>query len=342
MNYRLYIFAFAAALMAFAGCEDNTGEQKGTPAVLAIQNAGGEPEVISLLEPKSKTVSLRAVASSVSSENLTISFKVDRALLDAYNAAHGTSYELVPPEAYEFSKKEVILPRYNDVSSTAEIKFMSEQMPDDQVYMLPITFDEVKGEEGTQFSETGNVYYVLFSKRELPPAVLLDRDDWVLVHGPGTKANYEPEKMLDGNPSTFAYCNSDEDNAFPPYHIVIDLGKEVMVRGIEFTHRTEAANGITYQRYGVSHAAIATALTITGDGTVNEADWTYTEDWPSSALPIEVVITPYLEVPQWARYIRVTVYSSYKRYTQNFAPDFKGWCIAELNVLGNYEKIDLD
>ena len=110
------LVAAAALLIASGGCkDDNPGTGLNGPAVLAIQNAGAEPLQISLLEPKTQTIDIRAVARSVSAENLTVTFKVDRTLVDAYNKAHDTSYELVPDEAYEFSKKEVILPRYKDV-----------------------------------------------------------------------------------------------------------------------------------------------------------------------------------------------------------------------------------
>ena len=169
------LVAAAALLIASGGCkDDNPGTGLNGPAVLAIQNAGAEPLQISLLEPKTQTIDIRAVARSVSAENLTVTFKVDRTLVDAYNKAHDTSYELVPAEAYEFSKKEVILPRYNEVSSTAQVTLNSEKMPDGEQYLLPITIEQIKGDDAAQTSDEGNVYYILFNKRVLPPAQLLE------------------------------------------------------------------------------------------------------------------------------------------------------------------------
>ena len=84
------LVAAAALLIASGGCkDDNPGTGLNGPAVLAIQNAGAEPLQISLLEPKTQTIDIRAVARSVSAENLTVTFKVDRTLVDAYNKAHG-------------------------------------------------------------------------------------------------------------------------------------------------------------------------------------------------------------------------------------------------------------
>ena len=150
------LVAAAALLIASGGCkDDNPGTGLNGPAVLAIQNAGAEPLQISLLEPKTQTIDIRAVARSVSAENLTVTFKVDRTLVDAYNKAHDTSYELVPAEAYEFSKKEVILPRYNEVSSTAQVTLNSEKMPDGEQYLLPITIEQIKGDDAAQTSDEG-------------------------------------------------------------------------------------------------------------------------------------------------------------------------------------------
>ena len=205
------LVAAAALLIASGGCkDDNPGTGLNGPAVLAIQNAGAEPLQISLLEPKTQTIDIRAVARSVSAENLTVTFKVDRTLVDAYNKAHDTSYELVPAEAYEFSKKEVILPRYNEVSSTAQVTLNSEKMPDGEQYLLPITIEQIKGDDAAQTSDEGNVYYILFNKRVLPPAQLLDREGWKVVHctseytpGEGNPKTGWAKDVLDGNPASY-------------------------------------------------------------------------------------------------------------------------------------------
>ena len=59
------LVAAAALLIASGGCkDDNPGTGLNGPAVLAIQNAGAEPLQISLLEPKTQTIDIRAVARS--------------------------------------------------------------------------------------------------------------------------------------------------------------------------------------------------------------------------------------------------------------------------------------
>lgn len=195
---------------------------------------------------------------SVSAENLTVTFKVDRTLVDAYNKAHDTSYELVPAEAYEFSKKEVILPRYNEVSSTAQVTLNSEKMPDGEQYLLPITIEQIKGDDAAQTSDEGNVYYILFNKRVLPPAQLLDREGWKVVHctseytpGEGNPKTGWAKDVLDGNPAsywTYNFKASVGPVVYVPLYFVFDMGKEVTVRGVRITARTKADGALNNLR----------------------------------------------------------------------------------------------
>ena len=311
------LVAAAALLIASGGCkDDNPGTGLNGPAVLAIQNAGAEPLQISLLEPKTQTIDIRAVARSVSAENLTVTFKVDRTLVDAYNKAHDTSYELVPAEAYEFSKKEVILPRYNEVSSTAQVTLNSEKMPDGEQYLLPITIEQIKGDDAAQTSDEGNVYYILFNKRVLPPAQLLDREGWKVVHctseytpGEGNPKTGWAKDVLDGNPAsywTYNFKASVGPVVYVPLYFVFDMGKEVTVRGVRITARTKAGGVLNNPPGDIT---IETAKTITGDGMENDADWTYSERF-TGTKPDEGIMSHslhnsvYLGEIQRARYIR--------------------------------------
>ena len=227
------LLAAVALLLATAGCKDDEGPALKQPALLSIQNAAADAEVITVESPKKQTLSIRAEAEQISGSYITVVFKTDPELVETYNAAHGTSYKLCPSEAYAFSTTEVMLPRYNTVSSTMKVELFSERMPDEEPYLLPIAIDSIKGDPRATVSPTGGVRYILFNKfvKPGPPApVLLDRSGWKVLAAPKAKPNYEVEKMFDEDINTFGYCNADEEQANPPYDLVIDLGKEVTVR----------------------------------------------------------------------------------------------------------------
>ena len=133
------LLAAVALLLATAGCKDDENPAAlGEPALLSIQNAAADAEVITVESPKKQTLSIRAEAEQISGSYITVVFKTAPELVETYNAAHGTSYKLCPSEAYAFSTTEVMLPRYNTVSSTMKVELFSERMPDEEPYLLPI------------------------------------------------------------------------------------------------------------------------------------------------------------------------------------------------------------
>ena len=127
-NIRL--LAAVALLVATAGCKDDEGPALKQPALLSIQDAAADAEVITVESPKKQTLNIRVEAEQISGNYITVVFKTDPELVETYNAAHGTSYKLCPSEAYAFSTTEVMLPRYNTVSSTMKVELFSERMPD--------------------------------------------------------------------------------------------------------------------------------------------------------------------------------------------------------------------
>ena len=348
-NMRL--LAAVALLIAAAGCKDDEGLTLGQPALLSIQDATADAEVITVESPKKQTLDIRVEAEQISGNYITVVFKTAPELVGTYNAAQGTSYKLCPSEAYEFSTTEVMLPRYNTLSSTMKVELFSERMPDEEPYLLPITIDSIKGDSQATVSPTGSVRYILFNKlvKPGPPApVLLERSGWKVLAAPKAKPNYEVEKMFDEDINTFGYCNADEEQANPPYDFVIDLGKEVTVRGFQFNQRyMTTGKPEDGARYGIAHLEVWTAKEIAGDGlgAANDANWTYTQTYrdnrtdPDSPLdPMGVVISPMLDDYQHARYVRLRIHASYTNKTYN--PTFRGWCIAELNVWGNNELLE--
>lgn len=231
----------ATLLVALAGCKDDDGPVVKEAAILGIQNAySTDAQVISLESPKKQTVNIRVTAEQISGNYVTVVLKTAPKLVDVYNKAHGTSYKLCPSEAYTFSTDEVMLPRYNTLSSTIKVELQSQRMPDEEAYLLPIAIDSIKGDPRATISETGNVHYILFNKivKPGPPApMLLDRNNWKLLASPKAKPGYEVDKMFDEDINSFGYCNADEEQANPPYDFVLDLGREVTVRGLQFSQR---------------------------------------------------------------------------------------------------------
>ncbi len=146
MKKALLIFSsLVLAVSGFVSCDQDENETYNETAVLsAVTTAGDEP--VKALMGNSKTVSVRAEATTVAGEPLTISFRVDESLVETYNNEHGTSYKVAPANSYKLESTSVIMPRYGKSSSSADLTFTAmEDMPMDEVFLLPVVVDKVSG-----------------------------------------------------------------------------------------------------------------------------------------------------------------------------------------------------
>lgn len=72
-NMRL--LAAVALLIAAAGCKDDEGPTLGQPALLSIQDATADAEVITVESPKKQTLDIRVEAEQISGNYITVVFK---------------------------------------------------------------------------------------------------------------------------------------------------------------------------------------------------------------------------------------------------------------------------
>ena len=190
----------------------------------------------------------------------------------------------------------------------------------------------------------------------LPPAQLLDREGWKVVHctseytpGEGNPKTGWAKDVLDGNPAsywTYNFKASVGPVVYVPFYFVFDMGKEVTVRGVRITARTKADGALNNPPGDIT---IETARTITGDGMENDADWTYSERF-TGTKPDEGIMSHslhnsvYLGEIQRARYIRFTLHMSWNSGSsvKPTPMTYKGGTFAEFEVWGNLEELDLD
>ena len=109
------IIVIATFLPFLSSCEEKQEEQQiEGPASLVIQGAADGLDTYTVTDKlPNVTVDLRAEATEISGNVLSISFKVDLSLVEAYNAANSTEYLAMPAEAFNMTSQTVILPRYN-------------------------------------------------------------------------------------------------------------------------------------------------------------------------------------------------------------------------------------
>lgn len=174
-RYLNLIFAAVLACAAVAcNPEVETGmDAKGEPTTTAVLRAEvlDVTDVLEIFPGKTKTVSVKAAADAdtgVADVVLTISFKGDSEGVARYNGARGTSYEMIPVTAYEFTSNEVMMPRYGTSSTSAKLSIGTTDMEDGTVYLLPVTIDRVA--ETENWAPADDPYgYILVKKAYVAP-----------------------------------------------------------------------------------------------------------------------------------------------------------------------------
>lgn len=334
-NFSIVIFAAAASLF-FIGCNNQTDSDESLGnSVIYFENASSEANIYNLSLPESKTISLNVVTDNKSSQMLTAYCKVDKDLVDAYNLANGTSYEMAPADTYELSVDKAMIPRYNTRSSSINVTVYSETLPGDESYLLPIIIDSVEGDDSASIDEENNIYYILFGTGLQS---WLDRSNWEILYVSSewgeaggvytdlTQMSGYAVDVLDGDEATYWGWNFNlGEDAYVPIYFVIDMKETVQLDGVRIVARLK--DSIPYR---VPYTFdVETSQSITGDGMSNDNEWTYFEEF--TGLPEQLYNTVYLTRSQEARYLRFTLIISYNASGNTV---YKGGTFAELEVLG--------
>ena len=151
-------------------CDREKEPVPGTMKGVFYADIPGEKVLIELAPDGSKTYNLRACAqgSNVSDAVMNFTFKADPDLVEKYNGANGTNYQMCPGSAYEFVTNEVMMPRYGKSSTTAKIKVTASGLEDGVDYILPVSIDNATGTDNWAVADT-LAAYVLFRKSAFDP-----------------------------------------------------------------------------------------------------------------------------------------------------------------------------
>ena len=362
------IIAFAAL---FAGCQNKVEQISLTDdAVLKLSSETIDGKII-LLEPKTRTIDIRVEAEKMSDEPLLVDIAADESLVESYNQEHGTTYRMPPSGAYSISGDNLLLPRFNTLSSTGTVSLISSGLLDTDEYLLPVTISDIDGSVKVKKADVGSVIYIVYGKRQLPPAQNMPKADWKLLYNNSySVGNYHtkhgfvrsdgttgedayltgyPEDIIDGDyASIWGYNYNKKDT--PPYYFVIDFGKEITVRGLTLwaqrgnNDMMNPDNTTPTSQCGLCTVEFATSITDDGmgDKSGGASDWFYSEEFNSADLKNQISNTVYLTEIIRARYMRFAYRGRYASATATSVSTNAGGNLAEIDVLGNEEVLELD
>ena len=169
-------------------------------AVLGIEVADMQ-NLYEVNKRQQKTVNLKVSAEEISGVTLTVTVGVKPELVAAYNEANGTNYEMLPSEAYNFMERELLLPRFNKVSSLGQLNLVGMGCDPEKTYVLPVGIEKVEGSENYEAPDSNAVFFVFKMLPALKgigtkddPYLIEELNDFVTIN----------EKMLSGELSYFS------------------------------------------------------------------------------------------------------------------------------------------
>ena len=197
-------------------CKDNNnpGEEQTGPAVLSVAVKDAQ-DVYRVPKYQTLALSLSVVAEPVSAESYTITIAASPSLVESYNTANGTSFEILPAEAYSLTSTSVMLTRYSPSSTTCELRLKGAGCEFDKTYILPVAIASVQG--GSNFETPDeSAAYIFF---QMTPAEQrgagTEADPYIID---GVEAFMKIGKLLQDDATVYFKMEND-----------IDLAEETLV-----------------------------------------------------------------------------------------------------------------
>lgn len=212
-------FAVLFCLLAVSCGKNETPESEISQLAVEVKNALDLYEI-----PKSESVflELAVVPNPVSPENYTVSLDANSGLVSVYNAANGTSYQMLPSDAYQFTSTDVMLPRYSAKSTSCELKLKGAGCEVGTTYLLPVSIAAVQG--GVNFKAPDEkAAYILFkmveselsgSGTQSDPYIINDAKAFMKINGmllDDSSVYFKMEQDIDFKDVVFT-----EDNPWTP------------------------------------------------------------------------------------------------------------------------------
>jgi len=252
--------------------------------------------------------------STAAAGDITVSFKVNADLVNAFNQENGTNYSILPAANYSFDASGVIA---KGATATAPLKLViknGDQLEPFSSYLLPLSIDQVSG--GQMGSMQKTTYYVITRSPALEDLPAFDRTAWAIA-GYSTQEPAEgsgnglASTAIDGNYDTYWQSQWAGSEPGPPHFITIDMGETKTIHGVSIVDRSFEGDWAT-NGHG-QPKAMTVALSMDG------VNWTDDGSFQVPIVEPQAEIRFFLPVFKEARYFRITVTSVWATNSTNIA-----------------------
>lgn len=235
-------------------------------------------------------------------KDITVKFKVDPALVQAYNNENYTSYPMMPEGSFELEQTETTIKKGSLNSPALKLKVKTLSHFDGVgYYLLPVSIEQVSGDVPVN-EQLRTTYFLVKANYTENPFPDFARSKWS-VPSFSTDENENASggrvaHAIDGSNTTFWSTQWRSAKPGPPHFITINMGESMKVHGIKLRARTDASGAIRTSAYPKD-----IIISTSNDG----VNWGYSE---SFSLINELESTIYLSYSQTARFFKITINSS--------------------------------
>lgn len=303
--------------------------------VLEVPHIGLEAKSTGLIkgfQPTRKSaaeqdVYMKVEANFIAQQDIEYTLEVDPTLVDEYNEAHGTDYQMLPEDAYRTEFEGLTIKKYMSDSRFKFTIVRTALIPDNAPskfgnYLLPIRLTALSS------SNIDNDHnYVLYPVEVVSAEI--DKRQWSIVDCNSNiaedpdettaKGAYGPEKLIDGLTNTVWHSIWTVEQDLP-YIFTIDLGAKVSVFKLEYKSPTggEKKNSNTKSGYV--------------EGSLDGETWTKFGTWEA---PNKNAATVNVDIEATSvRYIRFYITEVFGTISKVNNPN--ATAMAEINVYGEY------
>ena len=286
----------------------------------------------------------KVTSNFIAQRDIEYTLEIDETLIAEYNEANGTSYKLLPAEAYKLELTGNEIKQYLSEDMFKMYFYRSALVPDNAPsnfgdFMLPIRIKSVS----SSYVDPVNCK-LLYAVSVVPMTV--EKSKWSIVEcnsdvnddplsTDSEKANNGADALIDGTTSkwwrsVYRYSKPDEDNPDPendamfekycalPYYAVIDLGRKTAVAKVGF--EIPASSNKRYANSKAGHVEVSE------DGTT----WVNVGTWVSPSAATQSVVADV--TPTTARYLKFVIEEVHSEAKGVKNPN--ATAIGEINVWG--------
>ncbi|WP_346238737.1 BT_3987 domain-containing protein [Niabella insulamsoli] len=133
-------------------------------------------------------------------QDIQLNFKLDTALVDAYNASHATSYKKLPSDKFSISGLDAVIRSGRTTSESIKVTIDTKMLPKDAEYLMPITLQSSSaGKINDQLKTAYFKIKITRKETDLTGAAVLSVSK---DNGGGADAGEGSKKLVDNNLNT--------------------------------------------------------------------------------------------------------------------------------------------